>query len=104
MLVTRTLTFLDGTTSSRDWTVRYRPWPRHAEVHPCLLPEDSELYTGEECPEPTELPPPAEGEDGQPDQTQEEGQPEQTQEEGPEGEGGGAGEEGAEGENEGEGE
>lgn len=101
VLVTRTLTFLDGTTSSRDWTVRYRPWPRHAEVHPCLLPEDSELYTGEECPEPTELPPPAEGEDGQPDQTQEEGQPEQTQEEGPEGEGGGAGEEeGEEGEGE----
>ena len=103
VLVTRTLTFLDGTASSRDWTVRYRPWPRHAEVHPCLLPEDSEFYTGEECPEPTDLPPPAEGEDGQPEQTQpEETQPEQTQPEEHEGEG--EGEEEGENENEGEGE
>ena len=57
--VTRHLTFLDGSTTSEDWTVRYRPWPRHVEVHPCLLPEDSEDYTGEECPpEPTTTTPP----------------------------------------------
>ena len=50
--VTRTLDFTSGSTTSQDWTVRYRPWPREVEVHPCLLPEDSEDYTGEECPEP----------------------------------------------------
>ena len=57
--VTRDLTFVDGSITAQDWTVRYRPWPRHVEVHPCLLPEDSEDYTGEECPvEPTTTAPP----------------------------------------------
>lgn len=50
--VTRFLDFTNGSTTTQDWTVRYRPWPREVEVHPCLLPEDSEEYTGEECPEP----------------------------------------------------
>ena len=50
--VTRFLDFTNGSTTTQDWTVRYRPWPREVEVHPCLLPEDSEDYTGEECPEP----------------------------------------------------
>ena len=55
--VTRDLTFVDGSTTTEDWIVRYRPWPRHVEVHPCLLPEDSEDYTGEECPlEPATIP------------------------------------------------
>ena len=57
--VTRDLFFNDGSTTTQEWTVRYRPWPRHAEVHPCLLPEDSEDYTGEECP--PEPPPPVDG-------------------------------------------
>ncbi|MCY4371875.1 MAG: VanW family protein [bacterium] len=48
--VTRTLEFTNGSTTSQDWVVRYRPWPREVEVHPCLLPEDSDDYTGEECP------------------------------------------------------
>lgn len=57
VVVTRTLTFTDGAVDSQDWTVRYRPWPRHVEVHPCLLPEDSDDYTGEECPpEPEQAP------------------------------------------------
>ena len=50
--VTRTLDFTNGSTTSQEWTVRYRPWPREVEVHPCLLPEDSEDHTGEECPDP----------------------------------------------------
>lgn len=55
--VTRTLDFIDESSTAENWTVRYRPWPRHAEVHPCLLPEDSGHYTGEECP--IAPPPPA---------------------------------------------
>ena len=50
--VVRELAFTNGRTTTQDWTVRYRPWPRQVEVHPCLLPEDSEDYTGEECPAP----------------------------------------------------
>ncbi len=67
--VTRTLTFTDGSTTGQDWTVRYRPWPRHVEVHPCLLPEDSEDYTGEECPEPPDEPAPDDTSDPAPDDT-----------------------------------
>lgn len=48
--VTRFIEFTDGSTTSQDWTVHYRPRPRQVEVHPCLLPEDSDDYTGEECP------------------------------------------------------
>ncbi len=48
--VNRFIEFTDGSTASQDWTVHYRPRPRQVEVHPCLLPEDSEDYTGEECP------------------------------------------------------
>ena len=48
--VTRTLDFTDGSTTTQAWTVRYRAWPRQVEVHPCLLPEDHDEYTGEECP------------------------------------------------------
>ena len=48
--VTRRLDFTDGSNTSQAWTVRYRPWPRQVEVHPCRLPEDHEEYTGEECP------------------------------------------------------
>ena len=46
---TRQLDFTDGSTTSQAWTVRYRPWARQVEVHPCWLPEDHEEYTGEEC-------------------------------------------------------
>ena len=48
--VTRQLDFTDGSTTSQAWNVRYRPWPRQVEVHPCLLPEEHEEFTGEECP------------------------------------------------------
>ena len=48
--VTRQLDFTDGSTTTQEWIVRYRPWPRQFEVHPCLLPEEHEEYTGEECP------------------------------------------------------
>ena len=48
--VTRQLDFTNGSTTRQDWTVRYRSWPRQVEVHPCLLDEEHEEYTGEECP------------------------------------------------------
>ena len=54
--VTRDISYTDGTTSRDEWNVRYRPWAHQFEVHPCLLPEDSEDYTGEECPLNPELP------------------------------------------------
>ena len=57
--VQRFIDFIDGSTTSQDWTVRYNPRPRQVEVHPCLLPEDSEDYTGEECPPQPVTPDPA---------------------------------------------
>ena len=51
--VKRIITFPDGTVEEEEWIVTYRPQPREVEVHPCLIPEDAENYTGEECPEPS---------------------------------------------------
>ncbi len=48
--VTRVITNADGTTDEQTWVVVYRPRPREVEVHPCLIPEGSSGYTGEECP------------------------------------------------------
>ena len=50
--VTRVITESDGTGDEESWLVRYKPQPREVEVHSCLLPEDHEDYTGEECPLP----------------------------------------------------
>jgi vancomycin resistance protein YoaR len=50
--VTRVITESDGTVDEESWLVRYKPQPREVEVHSCLLPEDHEEYTGEECPLP----------------------------------------------------
>ena len=49
--VIQTITYGDGTVQVNEWVVRYRPQSREVEVHPCLIPEDAENYTGEECPE-----------------------------------------------------
>lgn len=51
--VRRTLTHPDGTSEEEKWIVRYRPNPRRVQVHPCMIPEGAEGYTGEECPEST---------------------------------------------------
>lgn len=48
--VGRVITYADGTEKEERWGVRYRARPREVEVHPCLLPEDHEEFTGEECP------------------------------------------------------
>ena len=48
--VTQTITYLDGTQVVNERVVRYRAQPREVEVHPCLIPEEAENYTGEECP------------------------------------------------------
>ena len=48
--VTQTITYPDGTEEVNTWVVTYRPQPREVEVHPCLIPEEAENYTGEECP------------------------------------------------------
>lgn len=48
--VGRVITYADGTEKEERWRVRYRARPREVEVHPCLLPENHEEYTGEECP------------------------------------------------------
>jgi len=48
--VTRVITNPDGSTDEETWIVVYRPRPREVEVHPCLIPEGADGYTGEECP------------------------------------------------------
>ena len=52
MVVSRLLTFPDGTTKEEKRKVRYNPRVRRVEVHPCRVPEGEEGYTGEECPLP----------------------------------------------------
>ena len=48
--VTRNISYTDGTSTQEKWKVKYRPQPHRFEIHPCLFPEGSEDYTGEECP------------------------------------------------------
>ena len=49
--VTQIITYTDGREpKTTEWVVRYRPQPREVIVHPCLIPEEAENYTGEECP------------------------------------------------------
>lgn len=60
--VTRVITESDGTVREESWLVRYKAQPREIEVHSCMIPEEEEGYTGEECPIPetttTSEPPP----------------------------------------------
>lgn len=51
--VARTIRYPDGTEVQNFWTVRYGPPFRVILVHPCMVPEGHEGYTGEECPEET---------------------------------------------------
>lgn len=52
VLVTRTITFADGTKKVEKRKVTYKPRPRRVEVHPCKIPRGEPDYTGEKCPEP----------------------------------------------------
>lgn len=52
VIVSRILTFPDGTNKEEKRRVTYRPRPRRIEVHPCRVPEGEKGYTGQHCPEP----------------------------------------------------
>jgi vancomycin resistance protein YoaR len=52
VIVSRILTFPDGTNKEEKRRVTYRPRPRRVEVHPCRVPEGEKGYTGQHCPEP----------------------------------------------------
>jgi vancomycin resistance protein YoaR len=52
VIVSRILTFPDGTKKEEKRRVTYRPRPRRVEVHPCRVPEGEKGYTGQQCPEP----------------------------------------------------
>ncbi len=52
VIVSRLLTFPDGTTREEKRKVTYKPKPRRVEVHPCRIPKGEKGYTGERCPEP----------------------------------------------------
>jgi vancomycin resistance protein YoaR len=52
VMVSRLITFPDGTRREEKRKVTYNPRPREVEVHPCRIPKDEPGYTGEECPVP----------------------------------------------------
>ena len=54
VVVSRLLTYPDGTTKEEKRKVVYEPRVRQLEVHPCRIPEGENGYTGEECPIPDE--------------------------------------------------
>jgi vancomycin resistance protein YoaR len=52
VLVSRTVTFADGTKKEEKRKVTYKPKPRRVDVHPCRIPKGEPGATGEPCPEP----------------------------------------------------
>lgn len=54
VMATRVLTLADGTRQEETRKVVYKPRERVLEVHPCMIPEEDEDHTGDECPEPEE--------------------------------------------------
>jgi vancomycin resistance protein YoaR len=54
VMVTRLITFPDGTTKEERRKVTYKPRVRRVEVHPCRIPEGEPGHTGEKCPKPEE--------------------------------------------------
>ncbi len=60
VLVSRTVTYPDGTAKEEKRKVTYLPRPRRLEVHPCRMPKGTRGYTGKPCPKPEEPPTPAE--------------------------------------------
>jgi vancomycin resistance protein YoaR len=52
VIVSRIVTFADGTKKEERRRVTYNPRPKRVEVHPCRIPQGDKGYTGERCPEP----------------------------------------------------
>ena len=52
VIVSRIVTFADGTKKEERRRVTYRARPRRIELHPCRVPEGEKGYTGERCPVP----------------------------------------------------
>ena len=65
VIVSRVVTFADGTKKEERRRVTYKARPRRIELHPCRIPEGEKGYTGERCPIPesedTAAPEPASG-------------------------------------------
>ncbi|HEU4411608.1 MAG TPA: VanW family protein [Polyangiaceae bacterium] len=57
VLVSRVITYPDGTSKEEKRKVTYLPRPRRIDVHPCRLPKGARGYTGKPCPKPEEPPP-----------------------------------------------
>lgn len=55
VIVSRVLTFRDGTKKEERRRVTYKPKARRIEVHPCRIPRGEKGYTGERCPEPEDV-------------------------------------------------
>lgn len=51
VIVSRTVTFADGTKKDEKRKVTYKPKPRRVDVHPCRIPKGEPGATGEPCPE-----------------------------------------------------
>jgi hypothetical protein len=56
VIVSRTVTFPDGTSKKEERKVVYSPRVRRIEVHPCRIARGKPGYTGELCPVPVGLP------------------------------------------------
>ncbi len=52
VIVSRILTFPDGTKKEEKRRVTYKSRPRRVEIHPCRIPEGERGYTGQPCPVP----------------------------------------------------
>jgi len=52
VIVSRLVTFADGTKKEERRRVTYKARTRRVEVHPCRIPEGEKGYTGERCPVP----------------------------------------------------
>jgi vancomycin resistance protein YoaR len=52
VIVSRIVTFADGTKKEERRRVTYKARTRRVEVHPCRIPEGEKGYTGERCPVP----------------------------------------------------
>jgi vancomycin resistance protein YoaR len=52
VIVSRVITFPDGTEKQERRRVTYKARPRRVEVHPCRIPEGERGYTGQPCPIP----------------------------------------------------
>jgi vancomycin resistance protein YoaR len=55
VIVSRELTFSDGTKKEERRKVTYKPRPRRIEIHPCRIPKGEKGHTGETCPEPEDV-------------------------------------------------